>query len=523
MFMEPVRPMAAELCDETRFCVLQREERSKVVRWHWSFCVGLTLILCGCGGSVDSTDPSGGGTGPEDVVAGYSVSPTSGGVPLQVLLTDTSSGNPTSWEWDIGDNGSVDSVVSGLIIPVYQPGTSQLIVRLTVTGEGGSDSIVHTTQINTTNNAWYVAPGGDDADYGTTWIRAFATIQHAIDTAQSGNVIWLDDGTFAGTGNYDLDFGGKNLRMWSRNGVNHTYVDAGSYGRAFHFHSGETNQSVVGNITIRYGAATQGAGVLIEGASPSLQGCLILGNVATGQGGGVCVLSGAPEIRDCVFFGNSSAVAGGGLALLGGTGIDVRHCVFYLQNTAPMGAGVFVSGAQVSVENVLFQDNEASSGGGAIACVSSSVVSLSNCTLRNNDATDGFFGGVGGGLYVSSSQVDVGNSILWGNTADGSGFQIFTADTGALVDYAYSAVSVGAGDVAGSGTATGGAGNITLAPTFASASDPHLLAGSEGIDVGDNADVPATVQIDLDGNVRIQDGDGSGTATVDMGVFELSP
>jgi hypothetical protein len=36
-------------------------------------------------------------------IASFSASPTSGVVPLQVVFTDTSTGGPTSWQWDFGD------------------------------------------------------------------------------------------------------------------------------------------------------------------------------------------------------------------------------------------------------------------------------------------------------------------------------------------------------------------------------------------------------------------------------------
>jgi PKD repeat protein len=44
--------------------------------------------------------PGGGGPAP---VAGFTLSPSSGDAPLPVTLTDTSTGGPSSWEWDFGN------------------------------------------------------------------------------------------------------------------------------------------------------------------------------------------------------------------------------------------------------------------------------------------------------------------------------------------------------------------------------------------------------------------------------------
>ncbi|HEX2490157.1 MAG TPA: choice-of-anchor Q domain-containing protein, partial [Blastocatellia bacterium] len=50
--------------------------------------------------------------------------------------------------------------------------------------------------------------------------------------------------------------------------------------------------------------------------------------------------------------------------------------------------------------------------------------------------------------------------------------------------------------------------------------DYRLQPASPSIDAGDNQ-APNLLDTDLDGNTRILDGDGDGTATVDMGVDEF--
>lgn len=76
----------------------------------------------------------------------------------------------------------------------------------------------------------------------------------------------------------------------------------------------------------------------------------------------------------------------------------------------------------------------------------------------------------------------------------------------------------------GSGsTINWGLGNIDSDPLFGGSAngDYRLSGGSLCIDAGDNSVVPAEVTTDINGLERIVDGDCDGTATVDMGAYEL--
>ena len=69
---------------------------------------------------------------------------------------------------------------------------------------------------------------------------------------------------------------------------------------------------------------------------------------------------------------------------------------------------------------------------------------------------------------------------------------------------------------------TGTDGNISADPLFTDPTqgDYHLQQGSPSIDAGDNL-TPNLPDTDIDGDPRILDGDGNGTAIVDMGVDEF--
>ena len=101
----------------------------------------VTLTVSNVGGSdtatcsdcITVTDPP-----PPLPSANFSMTPTSGVIPLTVVFTDTSSGSVDSWSWDFGDGGT--SSEQGPSHTYTTLGT--YVVTLTVTGPGGSDMAV---------------------------------------------------------------------------------------------------------------------------------------------------------------------------------------------------------------------------------------------------------------------------------------------------------------------------------------------------------------------------------------------
>lgn len=73
-----------------------------------------------------------------EVNAGFTASPRSGTVPLEVQFTDQSTGDITDWEWDFDNDGTVDSTEQN---PTHTyAAVGEYTVSLTVTGPDGSDT-----------------------------------------------------------------------------------------------------------------------------------------------------------------------------------------------------------------------------------------------------------------------------------------------------------------------------------------------------------------------------------------------
>jgi hypothetical protein len=149
--------------------------------------------------------------------------------------------------------------------------------------------------------------------------------------------------------------------------------------------------------------------------------------------------------------------------------------------------------------NCTFWGNSAERWGGGMFNHSSSPA-LTNCTFWGNSA------GGGGGVYNDyDSSPALTNSILWSDTPD----EIYNYNLSGIPIIAFS-------DIQGGYV---GEGNIDADPLFLEPDngDFHLGPGSPCIDAGTNPGAPAT---DYEGDPRPIDGDGDGTATVDMGVDE---
>lgn len=73
---------------------------------------------------------------------------------------------------------------------------------------------------------WYVATDGDDANAGTNWVTAKATIQAGIDTASEGDTVLVGDGTYAPSSEITID---KGVHLRSVGGRNASEIRGRGY------------------------------------------------------------------------------------------------------------------------------------------------------------------------------------------------------------------------------------------------------------------------------------------------------
>jgi CSLREA domain-containing protein len=298
-----------------------------------------------------------------------------------------------------------------------------------------------------------------------------------------------------------------------------------------------TNCTFLGNTA--GGTFARGGGMANEGGTATLTGCTFTANESGHSGGGMSNYMGAATLTDCTFSSNRAIRQLGGGLYSGGTA-TLLSCTFSGNVSLYSGGGMLGSGT-FALTNCTFSANQTSLNGGALDA--SGTARLMNCTITGNVANkDGDTFGSGGGLYASSGYVQVGNTVIAGNTDNSPSGSMVHPDvsgvTGRFTSLGHNLI----GDVTGSSDFIHGV-NGDIVGTAAAPIDPllgsladnggptqthALLPGSPALEAGDNALIanppfvgPPYYDQRGTGSLRICDAEHDGTAVVDIGAYEV--
>lgn len=142
------------------------------------------------------------------LVANFSATPVSGCAPLVVNFNDLSTGNPTSWRWDLGN--ATTAIIRNPSVTYFNPG--EYTIKLVIRNASGADSITKTQYITV-----FAAPTVNFS--GTPLLGCFPLPVQFTDLSTPG----------AGSTNiqWQWDFGDGNSST-VRN-PSHTYTAGGNY------------------------------------------------------------------------------------------------------------------------------------------------------------------------------------------------------------------------------------------------------------------------------------------------------
>lgn len=237
------------------------------------------------------------------------------------------------------------------------------------------------------------------------------TIQAALTAASSGDTVLVAPALYTGSANRDLDFAGKDIVLSSEAGPDDTIIDCERLGRGFYLHGGETSATVIAGFTVRSGeSAERGGGVCCEGASPTIEDCVIEGCVTgagavTGYGGGVFCSNSALSLTGCVLTGNS---ADEGAAMYAMDSSPALTGCALVANAAIRGGGgirILRGGAGAHLTDCTLAGNTAATYGGGVYCCYSAPV-ITDCTITGNAASNG------GAVYGYDASPTITNTIL---------------------------------------------------------------------------------------------------------------
>ncbi len=280
----------------------------------------------------------------------------------------------------------------------------------------------------------------------------YTTIQAGIDASSNGDTVLVQSGTYTGSGNKDLEIGGKSITIISASGATSTIIDCENNGRGFLFPQEQGATLILDGFTIQNGTpndGNDGGGILcISGNSLTIKNCIIKNNQNSGLYFSYC----SPIVINCIISGNTSEWWGGGLNL-DQSAAEIKNCLISGNTSPGKGGGIVV---QHNSPNIV------------------------NCTITENSAPEG------GGIYCYQAFPTVTNSILWNDAPEEVYFDDSFNSNSIMI--AYSDIQ---GDSAGIGINNNGTvywetGNIDTDPLFTdeSGGDYTLQNGSPCIDAG---------------------------------------
>ena len=247
-------------------------------------------------------------------------------------------------------------------------------------------------------------------------------IQHAIDSAQDGDVVLLEKGTYI---LFTEILVSKPVTIKCADDVGVTILDGNRSNRCFNL---SHDKAVIDGLTITHGASGAGGGGILCSAG-TIRNCVIVDNNAVGSSGGGILVSGSLVMEKCAVLQNRADV---------GAGLEVREslvmdCCVVSGNVARVDAGGIKCGRNMSIGNSAIVDNIAGRDGGGIDTSYRTSLTIVDSTISRNKATSSSASHGGGMQVIGTASASLQDCIVTGNESAYEGGGIFNADRLSLV------------------------------------------------------------------------------------------
>ena len=278
-------------------------------------------------------------------------------------------------------------------------------------------------------------------------------INSAVAAAASGDTVSIGPGTYF----ENVVVSNKNLTITGYS-EDYTVIDGGFQGATLSINGSSPSQNTVNliKLTVTHGSAS---GVVIDGATVSMQKVVVISNISAdngaGPGGGINAFNSAVHITNSIIAHNRAPAGEGGGIFGGGNGA--------------------LSPSSFTIVSSVLVGNEANSGGG-ISLEGASTATLTGSSITGNSAVDGGGAYLGGFRHVS---VEVGafltmnGSTIADNHATGSGGGAYVAFELPQGTFNNSFIVGNSAEVAGGGISLSADGSVTLSNTLLTGNTPN--------------------------------------------------
>jgi parallel beta-helix repeat protein len=350
---------------------------------------------------------------------------------------------------------------------------------------------------------------------GTTWARAYRTVQAGLNAAAAGDELWVAEGVWAesvvlkdGVAVYGGFAGAEATRAGRAPATHKTNLTD-----TVRVPAGCGLATILDGFTVRNSST---GGIRCTDASPTISNNVITNNQTTAsEGGGGILVTGAsyPVISDNTISDNSASFYGGGISVdskvtAGKRVIIINNVISSNESTGAqgLGGGVSIFGADVQMTGNTVTGNTADLNGGGV-WAAYGAPTISDNDFIENTAHEG------GGAYLQLAIGAMSGNRFTRNTAtNGAGAYVFGNNSAGTPRRDPSLTA----NVFSNNTATGGGGGLYARSTWALIAS-SLFTGNHAVDGG------ALLFTDLAGSNVFNNTIAGNTATNGGGIAIVEP